>query len=472
MPNCDAEKITVDAHVAPQEFCPNTRCQFLGLVERRATDDEVLQHILELEYSRQGLQRYTTDLVRLVDQSAKATRQSELADRNKSDFLATMSHEIRTPLNGIIGMTEILLARSLEGTERDCIEIIRRSGEALLSIVDDILDFSKIEAGALELEPAEFEPLKAVEQAVLTVQPVAARKSLRLRTQVDPALPPLVLGDAARLRQILLNLLSNAIKFTPEGDIEIRVGVRSAIPPEHILYFSITDQGIGLTEEQISRLFQPFRQADASINRRFGGTGLGLSICKRLAEMMGGEIGVESCPGKGASFWFTIKVLSAGASRAQADLETSGPGARLHGPAKSFRLLLVEDNAINQKVAIMMLKKLGYQVDLAGNGLEALDAVTRERYDLILMDCLMPEIDGFEATRRIRSSGGNAAQIPIIAMTANAFSEDRAACLAAGMTDYLSKPVRELELANKIEHWLSRDRAPTLIKAEKVVPLL
>jgi signal transduction histidine kinase/ActR/RegA family two-component response regulator len=438
---------------------PTTLRQSVGLVERLCTDDEVLHYLLETESSRQSLERYAFELNRQVGESAKATRQAEMTAQGTSDFLAMMSHEMRTPLNGIIGMTSLLESKSLEERERECIEVIRRSGETLLAIIDDVLDFSKIEAGRLTLECADFSPARAALDAIQIVERSAAAKSLTLSTHLDPALPALVSGDVMRLRQVLLNLLSNAIKFTAEGEIVVRVELRSASSTDCStgceLYFSVNDNGIGISPEQQSRLFQPFSQAEASTARMFGGTGLGLAISKRLVDLMGGTIGVESRPNEGSRFWFTIAVRASVA-------EPPRPVAPVPAtpPATGFRLLLVEDNPINQKVACLMLHKLGYQVDVASNGLEALSAFASARYDLILMDCVMPEMDGFEATRRLRASAGHAAEVPIVAMTANAFADDRKACLAAGMNDFLSKPVRHSELAAKLEGLLQSAACP------------
>jgi signal transduction histidine kinase/ActR/RegA family two-component response regulator len=434
---------------------PNTLRQSVGLVDRLCTDDEMLNYLLETESSRQSLERYAFELNRQVGESAKATRQAEMTAQGKSDFLAMMSHEMRTPLNGIIGMTGLLESKNLDDRQRECVEVLRRSGETLLAIIDDVLDFSKIEAGRLTLESADFDPARAILDAIQIVERSAVAKSLTLSTHLDPALPAMVSGDVMRLRQVLLNLLSNAIKFTSEGEIVVRGELRLAASDGYELYFSVTDGGIGISEEQQARLFQPFSQANVSTARMFGGTGLGLAICKRLAGLMGGNIGVESRPAQGSCFWFTIRV---GAAAPEPLRLVTKSGTT--GPATGFRLLLVEDNPINQKVARLVLDKLGYQVDVANNGFEALDAVDSVRYDLILMDCIMPEMDGFEATRRLRSAGGHAAEVPIIAMTANAFEDDRKACLAAGMNDFLSKPVRQSELAAKLEGLLQSAACP------------
>jgi signal transduction histidine kinase/ActR/RegA family two-component response regulator len=433
---------------------PNTLRQSVGLVDRLCSDDEMLHYLLETESSRQSLERYAFELNRQVGESAKATRHAEMTAQGKSDFLAMMSHEMRTPLNGIIGMTGLLESKHLDERELECVEVIRRSGETLLAIIDDVLDFSKIEAGRLTLENADFDAGRATLDAMQIVEHSAVDKSLTLSIYLDPTLPTRVSGDLIRLRQVLLNLLSNAIKFTAKGEVAVRVELRAASCDGYELYFSVKDQGIGISEEQQSRLFQPFSQADTSTARMFGGTGLGLAISKRLVDLMGGSIGVESRSGEGSLFWFTIRV---GASSA---VPARPPVAAKAADPTGARLLLVEDNPINQKVALLMLHKLGYQVDVANNGFEALSAVASAHYDLILMDCVMPEMDGFETTRRLRSDGGHGGEVPIIAMTANAFADDRKACLAAGMNDFLSKPVRQAELASLLAGLLQSAACP------------
>jgi signal transduction histidine kinase/ActR/RegA family two-component response regulator len=438
------------------ELSVTTSRHSLGLIDRPCNETEILQHFLEIESSREHLRRYAGELTYLLDESAKARQQAQIETQNKNSFLAMMSHEIRTPLNGIIGMTGVLLDRDLAPPERDCVETIRKSGEALLAVIDDILDFSKIEAGHLELDCEEFEITEAIDSAVEIVTSEASRKSNRLVVGIDPNVPRVVRGDLVRLRQILLNLLSNAVKFTEGGKIELRAELVDRWKQTLNLRFTVSDTGIGMTPEQQAKLFRPFTQAHASTTRNYGGTGLGLAISKRLVEMMNGVIGVRSAPSQGSEFWFTVGVLaSARFAHLREPVAPKRPDTKC--VSKSFNILLVEDNAINQKVAQLMIRDLGYKVDLANNGREALNSFVRSHYDLILMDCLMPEMDGFEATRRIRGSGPDGMRMPIIAMTANAFAQDREECLAAGMTDYLPKPVRQQELKEKLEQWLSRD---------------
>lgn len=424
-------------------FRPHALRQSLGLVEeppgdRRCTEQDLLQHFLQLEASREKL--------------CREARDAEASARAKADFFAMMSHEMRTPLNGIIGMTAVLLARNLADQDRDCVETIRHSGEVLLAIIDDVLDLSKIEAGRLQLECADFQIADVVREALDVVRSAAARKPLTLITSMDGSMPTAFRGDSFRLRQILLNLLSNAIKFTPAGRIEVQVGAKPVTGSAYELFFSVADDGIGISDAQQEKLFQPFTQAASSTSRQFGGTGLGLTICKKLAELMGGSIGVKSRLGQGSCFWFTVKALSSEGEAVSAPLHDAVSAPQ---PLKNFRLLLVDDNQINQKVGVLMLKKLGYHADIAKNGREALAAIAAKKYDLVLMDCIMPEMDGLEATRILRSTAGYAATVPVIAMTANAFAEDRQACLTAGMSDYLSKPVREAELKSKLESWLA-----------------
>lgn len=453
----DASVTAEDDSTGRDAFRPHSLSQSVGLIDRQCTEAEVLHYMLEAEATRQDLERSTNDLRKLMEQSARAAREAQAAARDKSDFLAMISHEIRTPLNGIIGMTSVLLTKHLGAQERDCVETIRSSGEALLAVIDDLLDFSKVEAGRLELESVDFQPLEAIHQAMQIIKGAAASKSLSLKLNIDRSFPITVRGDMIRLRQVLLNLLSNAIKFTNKGVISIKAQTLSASADGYELRFAVKDHGIGIPEEQQKKLFQPFTQASASTARKYGGTGLGLAISKQIVELMGGRIGVESNPGHGSTFWFIVKLLPPEHNLLDSRLTEETvvhTGAPSSAAPEAPHILLVEDNPLNQKVALIMLERLGYTADVASDGREALRHIERNRYDLILMDCRMPEMDGFEATRRIRATVEYGKQLPIIAMTAGAYSNDREACLSAGMTDYLSKPVRELDLKNKLEQWL------------------
>ncbi len=383
---------------------------------------------------------------------AAARDEALAASRSKSQFLATMSHEIRTPMNGVIGLTELLLDSPLTPTQRTYAEGVSVSGEALLGIINNILDFSKNEAGKLELEEVEFNPARTLEQVGSLIAEPARARGLEMLVECSPALPPTVRGDEGRLRQILMNFATNAVKFTGEGRVVLRAfpdgraaGGRTQIR------FEVTDTGPGIAREVAEKLFQPFAQADASTTRRYGGTGLGLAICRQLATAMGGEVGLTSQPGEGSTFWLRLSLPAATGSVSSSTLPAGDTDARRirHG-----RILVVEDHPINQQVAIGLLAELGYSSEIAGNGLEALQALTAGSYDAILMDCHMPGMDGFQATEELRRREGELIHTPIIAMTASALDEDRQRCLAAGMDDYLAKPIRDGELEAVLQRWI------------------
>lgn len=383
----------------------------------------------------------------------KAREESDLANRAKSDFLAMMSHELRTPMNGVLGMLQLLDTTEMNEEQHEYAALAMESTEHLLKVINDILDFSRIERGALELELISFNLPALLKAAAQAFQHSAQQRDLQLRLELDDAAPaPQVQGDPTRLRQILVNLIGNALKFTERGEVRIQAHWQALDNQVLWLTCKVHDTGIGISAEGLETMFDAFQQADNSISRRYGGTGLGLPIARTLAECMGGTLKAQSEPGRGSCFTLEIPLPF---SAQQPQLPAHNTASKSAAQA-SRSVLLVEDNAVNQTVIEAMLRSLGYQVELVGDGAQAVTAVRERQFAAVLMDCRLPVMDGYEATRRIRDLGSSG-RLPIIALTANALQGDREACLQAGMNDYLAKPFKRMELQDVLERWLSAD---------------
>jgi len=455
----------VSAEVNAQGLPLNNLGDYIELYKEKKALESTIYQLNNQVHSQQKNMVTLKDRINLLLQGEKSLikekEAAESSSKNKSKFLAHMSHEIRTPMNGVIGTISILKEADLTSSQYKYLEIIETCAHSLLSVIDDILDYSKIEAGELKIEAVNFNLKDITSQVRDILSYKAQEKGIELTTHIIHNVPVWLKGDPLRIRQILLNLTNNAIKFTDSGSVGIEISLESETEDQVHLLFKVRDTGIGIGKEEQKHLFQSYSQAGAEITRRFGGSGLGLCISKQLVDLMDGSIGVDSKEGEGATFWFSFPLIKQkGTKKSRTDLFKIETHRQLPNGfrKKDLSILLVEDDAINQKIAKILLEREGFKVTVVENGVKAIEALERQTFDLVLMDVEMPEMNGYEATRRIRSYNSEKIdrKIPIIAMTAHAMSGDREKCLNSGMNDYIPKPINIHLLNDLIDQHISR----------------